>query len=720
MHEMKIKILFLCQLIALAGANDVSKANTSQPVSMTQHNLHETFQRTSILYGLSVVSNEQFIELRCHTHLQLFQHGVIHKEAWALKMFDASATLEPGFTFGHNFWLGNSEVCSAVGHEVHMQISAYLPHQMNEALLTSVAPFDTGFRVVYLRHNLSWQVDPHVTAFGPRVHVGLCLPSACAEHDVRRLMKTYLSRGLFAGNELFEMHLQYDYMKDLQWQAAVFMRPSFYICCAFVVVTIGLTAVAVSSRKSERMKAVKKKTTEALAAMDTPSSNSSHYTVDSNSQAVIQQQFEGRSFITCFDIAANWQRIFVPPKLAHTFAALNGLRFGSALCVTLYHYLMFLCTGTRNKLTLFNYQVRIGNVDIFVDIFFALSGFLQAYNHFRNVKLLKIIRKNNFVQNLKLIGSHLFHRYLRLAPMYFLVIAMSDFGAALFDNITLFHIEHKIHVNCAKYWWRNVFFIQNFYDHNDACALWTWSLACDMQFSILASVLLFTYVKHPRRTKLCLAALVIANILYTYAVGLKLNFDHTLESTFTHLTEIYTNPLSRILAYICGCIAGWWFVEQRRLPFALSRSMQQFCGLLLPLVVLGCILKPAYANLSPLAATSILLLERIIFSLACSILLMANAYGQMRWFFRFFESIVFQKFNQVSYAIFMLNPIFIFALPGFSQSNLYANPLNLLFEYIGVVVTLVLFSTLFTLLFDIPYQNLSRLLIIRQVKRKIA
>ncbi|XP_017490231.1 PREDICTED: nose resistant to fluoxetine protein 6-like [Rhagoletis zephyria] len=687
---------------------------------MTQHNLHETFQRTSILYGLSAVSNEQLIEQRCHAHLLLFQHGVINKQAWALKMFDASATLEPGFTFGHNFWLGNREVCSAVGHEVHMQMSAYFPHQMNQVLLTSVAPFETDFRVVYLRHNLSWQVDPHMAGFAPRVHVGLCLPSACAEHDVRRLMQTYLSRGLFAGNELFEMHLQYDYMKDLQWQAAIFMRPSFYICCAFVVVTIGLTAVAVSSRKTECMKAVKKKTTETSAAMDTPSSNSAPSTVDSNSQPVIQQQFEEKSFITCFDIAANWQLIFAPPKSAHTFAALNGLRFGSTLCVILYHYLVFLCNGTRNKLTLFNYQVQIGNVDIFVDIFFVLSGFLQAYNHFRNAKLLAMIRKNNFVQNLKLIGVHLFHRYLRLAPMYFLVIAMSDFGAALSDNTTLFHIEHKIQVNCAKYWWRNVLFIQNFYDLNEACGMWTWSLACDMQFSLLSSILLFTYVKHPRRTKLCLGALVIANILYTYAIGLKLNFDHTLESTFTYLTEIYINPLSRILAYICGSIAGWWFVEQRRLPFALSKSIQRFFGLLLPLVVLGCILKPPCNSLSPLVATSILLLERIIFSLACSILIVCNAYGQIRWFFRLFESIVFQKFNKVVYAMFMLNPIFISALTGFSQSHFYVNPLNLAFEFIGVVVTLVLFSTLFTLLFDIPYQNLSRLLIIRQAKRKIA
>ncbi|XP_054743282.1 nose resistant to fluoxetine protein 6-like [Anastrepha obliqua] len=714
MFKNSINLFFMLTLIQLTAAIDSAHPNTVKAASIAQQNLHRTFQSTSLLYGLSTLSDENFIEQRCHAHLQLFQQGVMDKLPWALKMFDASASIEPGFTFGNNFWLGNREVCGAVGQPTNMQISAHLSHHMNAELLTSVAPFATDFRVVYLRHNSSWQVDPLVLVFASRVHVALCLPSACSEREIRRLTNAYLATDLFAANELYDMHLQYEYTKDLKLKAATFMRASLYLCCIFILTTIGLTVVAMSSKKLQDIEILKEKVTK-VATGEENGTKAPH----SDSQQALQQVVPAVDLIACYDIQANWRHIFTPTKAGQTFAALNGLRFGSALCVTFYHYLMFLFNGTRNKLTLFSYQVHIGNVDIFVDIFFTISGFLQAYNHFRNVKLLQIIRQNNLTQNLKLIGMYLFHRYLRLAPMYLLVIGLSDFGAQLMDDISLFHNAHKVHVNCERHWWRNVLFIQNFFNHNDMCVLWTWSLACDMQFSVLATVLLFTYIKHPGHTKICLVVLVIANILYTYTNGLKLNFDHSLESTFALLTEIYINPFSRILAYISGGIAGWFYVEQRQLPFTLSKNTKQFFGYLVPLIFFGCIFKPPYHNLSPFNSTLILLLERFCFSMVSSVLILANAKGHMRWFFRIFESFVFQKFNKVAYAMFLLNPMLAFGLPGFSQSNLYANPLNMLAEFIGLLVVLLLFSILFTLLFDIPYQNLSRLLVNYQSKRKL-
>lgn len=169
----------------------------------------------------------------------------------------------------------------------------------------------------------------------------------------------------------------------------------------------------------------------------------------------------------------------------------------------------------------------------------------------------------------------------------------------------------------------------------------------------------------------------MASILYTYSYGLKLNFDGALESTLAFLTEIYMHPLVRILAYIAGGIAGWYFVEQKHLPFIVGKKTQQYISYLVALVFFGCIFKPPFQTLSPFTSTSILLLERIIFALTSSILIVSNAHGGMRWFFRFFETAFFQKFNRVVYAMFLLNPLITFGLPGFSQSNLYANPLSM-------------------------------------------
>ncbi|XP_011187423.1 nose resistant to fluoxetine protein 6-like [Zeugodacus cucurbitae] len=711
MFPKKLNLIIACILIKLTVASEICN---SSAVPARQQTLDETFKRTSPLYGLSTISDEHLIKQQCHKHLQFFQNGLRQKLPWALKMYDASASLESGFTFGNNFWLGNIEVCHAVAQPVNFQVSSYLPHQMKAELLTSFAPFPVEFRVLYFRHNSSWQVDPIVTAFATRIHMGLCVPSSCTEQEIRGLMETYLSSDLFAGNELYDMNLQYDYAKDLKLKPDTFRRTSFYLCCVFITATVGLTIAAAMLKTTTVIEEINigKSSDEAQKATEISTAN--------NKASENQQFVVASSFIACYDIQTNCQHIFKPSKASNTFAALNGIRFASAIGVTMYHYLMFLFNGTRNKLTLFGYLVHIGNVDVFVDVFFTISGFLQAYHHFRNVVVLEIIRKNNFKQNIILIGLHLFHRYLRLAPLYFLTIGVLDFSAKLMDDISLFDIDHKPHLNCENYWWRNVFFIQNFFNHNDMCCLWTWSLACDMQFSVLATVLLFLYVKHPKRTKLCLAVLVVASIGYTYNYGLKLNFDGTLESTFASLTEIYIHPLARILAYISGSIAGWYFVQQKQLPFTMGKRTQQFMLYLVLFIFIGCVFKPRVSTFSVFTSTSILLLERIVFTITLSIVFVASGYGHIRWFFGFYESVFYQKFSRVAYAMFLLNPTLTFALPAYGRSNLYANPLQMCVELIGVLVALVLYSTVITLLFEVPYQNLSRLLIIRQIKKKIS
>uniref|UniRef100_A0A034VG91 Nose resistant to fluoxetine protein 6 n=1 Tax=Bactrocera dorsalis TaxID=27457 RepID=A0A034VG91_BACDO len=719
MFTMTVNLIIACTLIKLIVASEICDAGVQPEAPASRQALDQTVQRTSPLYGLSAISNEYLIRTQCHEHLQLFRDGVRQKLPWALKMFDASASLEPGFTFGNNFWLGNIDVCNAVDQPLTPHMSSHLPHNMKVELLTSVAPFNVDFRIIYLRHNSSWQADPVVIAFATRVHVGLCVPSSCAEHEIRSLMETYLASDLFVGNALYDMNLQYDYAKDLKLTAATFRRTSFYLCCLFIATTIGLT-IAAGMTRSPAAEENNNNTKDAVEEQEPSETTAEGITASEKLLLEKQQPIGVSSFIACYDIQANWQHIFKPSKAGHTFAALNGIRFYSAGCVTVYHYLMFLFNGTRNKWTLFNYQVHVGNVDVFVDIFFTISGFLQSYNHFRNVRMLEVIRRNNLKQNLVFIGLHIFHRCLRLAPLYFLTIGIADFGAQLIDEVSMYHSEHKMNVNCEKYWWRNVFFIQNFYDHNDMCGLWTWSLACDVQFAVLATVLLFLYVKDPKRTKLCLAALAVASVVYTYIYGLKLNFDGSLESTFVFLTEIYIHPLARILAYISGGIAGWFFVEQKHLPFTVGKKTQQFMSYLITLVFFGCIFKPPFQTLSPFTSTTILLLERIIFTLTCSILIVANAHGCMRWFFCLFETVLFQKFHRVVYAMFLLNPLITYALPGFSQSNLYANLLSMAAEFIGILVVLVIVATVFTLLFEIPYQNISRLLIIHQIKKKLS
>jgi hypothetical protein len=40
-----------------------------------------------------------------------------------------------------------------------------------------------------------------------------------------------------------------------------------------------------------------------------------------------------------------------------------------------------------------------------------------------------------------------------------------------------------------------VLYINNLFDHDDLCMNWTWSMACEMQYFLIFTVILFMYAK---------------------------------------------------------------------------------------------------------------------------------------------------------------------------------------------------------------------------------
>lgn len=72
----------------------------------------------------------------------------------------------------------------------------------------------------------------------------------------------------------------------------------------------------------------------------------------------------------------------------------------------------------HNSGVMFHYaeQIRyqlVSNAPLLVDVFFAISGFLVAYNFVRNRDKVQEIKANGGWQNAKLYGKMLLHRYLR-------------------------------------------------------------------------------------------------------------------------------------------------------------------------------------------------------------------------------------------------------------------------------------------------------------------
>lgn len=137
----------------------------------------------------------------------------------------------------------------------------------------------------------------------------------------------------------------------------------------------------------------------------------------------------------------------------------------------------------------------IANAPILVDIFFTISGFLLAYNYFKNARQNALIRQNSLWSNTKMFLKLVAKRYVRLTPVYLIVNFLTEIGVSYLSDVSIFRLHERTDLTCQQHWWRNVFYIQNLFEHEELCTNWTWSTACEMQYFVFFTLIYFIYVK---------------------------------------------------------------------------------------------------------------------------------------------------------------------------------------------------------------------------------
>ncbi|KAH8365985.1 hypothetical protein KR093_007917, partial [Drosophila rubida] len=672
------------------------------------HEPHLT--RTSVIFGLTKVVNGSNVNARCESQLRQVQRGILSKQPWAMKVLDASGTKPSGFVYGQNYWLGSREACKGVQRPVGITLSKNFERVMHYGLITQQAPFDMDYRVVYLRHNSPWQVEIKLMS-EQIIHIGLCLPSACSSAEVKQLAGEYVSRGMFAENDIFDIRPEVVYMKDLQLQAAFYKRSSFRLLVACTLVTGALMLCA-----QQLLVSKKEQATAGLAPAESELWRALH--------SLLRWQ-RLQQLVSCYDVPGNWSKIFaVRANKAHEIPVMNGLRSVCAIWIMIFHVVWFMYFTVHNKTVLLSYAEQaffqyVSSAPLLVDVFFTISGFLQTYNFLRNSAQLEAVRRNGWRQNLQLFGKLLFHRYLRLGPLYLVVMLCVDLAYAYIGDTSVYHINERFDEMCSKHWWRNLFFIQNLFDHRDMCANWSWSLACEMQFFILANALLFLYAKHPKLTKTLVGLILVASTTWSYVIGLSIKFQLSFDAAFATGTEIYTSPFVRILPYILGAITAYCLLQrepQQQGEQGASDIGERCSWHFALLIFFTCIYSTIKRDISSLLAISLFVIGRLCFSLSVCWMIAGSAQGRGVWWSRLLEAKGFQHLSRLSYAIYLLNPLVIAFFYSLTSASTHADPFMLCVVTCGFAVIVYLASIVFSLAFELPYSNLSSLLLRREAK----
>lgn len=104
----------------------------------------------------------------------------------------------------------------------------------------------------------------------------------------------------------------------------------------------------------------------------------------------------------------------------------------------------------------------------------------------------------------------------RLSPLYLMVGLLTEIFTSYIVDVSKFWVHERTDINCQRYfyaftsrrrlikpffshthryWWRNLLYINNLFSHDELCMNWTWSMACEMQFFLAFTFILFIYAK---------------------------------------------------------------------------------------------------------------------------------------------------------------------------------------------------------------------------------
>lgn len=703
---------------------------TRQPLNewLHQSSRHRTLanedylRQSSIIFGLTQIANEDYLSPACFRNLKELGKAVLRKDVWAMKVLDSSGSKNAGFLWGQNYWLGSQDGCEAVQEPVYITLSDQYERAMKKGLINDLAPYEMDYRVVYIRHDSPWQVE--IKFMTERIiHVGLCLPKSCSNAEVYNLTQSYMDWGYFEEANVYDINPEVIHIKDLRLRDDFFDKISFKIVTVAVILTAVLMFLAlwqnsVCDEKKSNVERTLITTSGTEPRDDTKKSKDNEETSNKEKNG---RELSISNFIRCFDLINNGRSLFTFEQASpSSIPVINGLRSVSCLWIMLFHVIWYMYFTVDNKTFLISLGERaffqyVSTAPLLVDVFFTISGFLSVYNFIRNEKNLQRVANSGFVDNCKAFGRMVLHRYLRLAPLYLILTAIVEIFTAYTEDVSLFHIHERYDQTCPKFWWRNVLLIQNLFSHEHLCLNWTWSLACEMQFYIIGIGALFTYVKYPKTIKALAVLGLLSSVLWTAFVGFEIHYRLSFDVMYHTGTQMYINPFIRISPYIVGSIAGW-FLATTKGQFSVNTVFEKCAWNLAILIFFSCIYSTVKRDMSELYTVGLYVFGRLFFSCAIAWVILGSATGRGVWWSRFLELTPFQHLNKLSYGIYLLNPFVVSFVFSLSSTSTHADPIMLCVQTSGFIVIVYICSIIFSLSFEMPYCNISSLLLRRKVK----
>ncbi|XP_075234282.1 O-acyltransferase like protein-like [Lycorma delicatula] len=432
-------------------------------------------------------------------------------------------------------------------------------------------------------------------------------------------------------------------------------------------------------------------------------------------EPILMKRSSSDNLLVSFSFYKNWKILMNTNQNPNDITSIDGIRFMSAVSLLLSHKqmaLMFLPYINRTHMAEITgvAWTTIGRTAILhTDTFIFLSGFLSAKSLFADLeKSNKIYLKQSVIS-----------RFIRLTPNLFAVIIFSTWilpnvnWGPLWPQVITTHSDL-----CKRNFWRNLFYIHNFFPFEEMCLTHTHQLGIDMQLYLSSFLLIFLLWNFQKFGIILMIFIASVSTYFRYATTVTYNLSSivhygiSISRLMKTANYSYIRPSHRMTVYIMGILLSY-FLHIKKNKILLSKVQ----------VFLGWILFLSFGLLTVVGPFSTGLIDYTYYAfdaaiyssfapiLWCSFVswgLITSHYGFAGWFGSFLSWKGFKIFTKISYAVYLTQfPIFFYNV-GTKRTSSFYSPFDMF--NIGELSCIIFVSVLLTLMFDIPFQNVQKIL----------
>ncbi|EZA56849.1 Nose resistant to fluoxetine protein [Ooceraea biroi] len=650
----------------------------------------------------------------CRKELQDFRDAVDQRILWSLRMLDSSGEPKPGFLYGNNYWLGSHNQCDDTMNTVPLEISKQdlLNNTQYRDPQKEFPPFKVHYLVAYFRHNstLQYHVNLHDEDI---ITLGLCLPASCRTSDLSFILeRIFYNRSLLIGHIYsadFTLIEVKDLKNDYQW---LFNGTSLLIFWIVLVFTLAMMIIGTVYdifiyQNYLSMKKVNTRIKDLREEVEFIALSS-------------KEESKVGKVLMCFSIYTNTRIIFDTSLSANAIPVIHGLRFLSMGWIIMIH------TTNRfihidNKIWLWKMSQSfiaqiLSNGSISVDTFFFQSGFLVTYLYLKN-RTSKEQTKLNFRAKLNLFFGFIIKRFMRLTPTYIMALGIVLVTSSWYDKTSEFYMDERPQETCTKYWWRNLLYINNLFDHNDLCMQWSWYIANDMQFYVIGVALLILSSTYFYTAAVILGALLIGSIVLTGYISYVHQHTPIVTELYKVLNVLYDPPWVRISPYIIGMITAYILIRLNN-KLVLKKTTVVLCwcfGSICNILVLFGLYN---RYISVLSFAVYVAISRTVWAIGIAWIVIAcsTKHGGIVNELLSFRGWI--PLSKLTYGAYLLNPFVLNLVHLDSEASVHVGLMSIITIFMGIFATSFLCSYILNLMAETPYALLLRMLTQPRSKKK--